>query len=334
MNKIKIAQIGMGHDHATLIFKSLSKQNDIFDLVGYAVPQEEKDRFAKAYECADGYRQMTVEEIMNDKSIVAVTVETEEVILTKYAQMAANNHKHIHMDKPGGTVLFDFEQLINTVKANQLVFHIGYMYRYNTYVMELLDKVNKGELGEIYSVEAHMSCTHSIDKRNWLGNFKGGMLFFLGCHLIDIIYRIQGEPDEVVPLSCSTGIDNVTAEDFGMVVFKYKNGVSFAKACAKEKGGFSRRQLVVCGSKKTIELKPLEWYTDVKKGLLYTLRSEKFTDNWCDMGVDTESQPEDRYDKMMMSFAEMCRGEKKNSFSYDYELSLYKLILKSCGVQF
>ncbi|MEE0945276.1 MAG: Gfo/Idh/MocA family oxidoreductase [Acutalibacteraceae bacterium] len=164
-------------------------------------------------------------------------------------------------------------------------------------------------------------------------NFRGGMLFFLGCHLIDLIYQIQGEPEEVLPLSCSTGIDGVTGEDFGMVVFKYKNGVSFAKTCAYEKGGFSRRQLVVCGSKGAIELKPLLWYYDISQGLQFTSRSEKYDVNWYNMGIHTDSTPEDRYDRMMLSFAEMCKEKKKNTYSYDYELSLYKLILRSCGVK-
>jgi hypothetical protein len=32
---------------------------------------------------------------------------------------------------------------------------------------------------------------------------------------------------------------------------------------------------------------------------------------------------------MMLNFAEMVRG-KKNPFTYDYELELYKLVLKAC----
>lgn len=44
-----------------------------------------------------------------------------------------------------------------------------------------------------------------------------------------------------------------------MVVFRYRNGISFAKSTAVEYGGFERRQLVVCGSKGTVELKPFEW---------------------------------------------------------------------------
>ena len=44
--------------------------------------------------------EMTLEEILNDPTIEAVTVETEEIHLTKYAIMAAEHGKMIHMEKP------------------------------------------------------------------------------------------------------------------------------------------------------------------------------------------------------------------------------------------
>jgi hypothetical protein len=39
----------------------------------------------------------------------------------------------------------------------------------------------------------------------------------------------------------------------------------------------------------------------------------------------------DRYDGMMRSFAENIRGLSENQFSPDYELMLYKCIMKACG---
>ena len=50
-----------------------------------------------------------------------------------------------------------------------------------------------------------------------------------------------------------------------MAVFKYKNGCSFAKTSATEGCGFLRRQLVISGSKGTIEINPIEWYYDRNK---------------------------------------------------------------------
>jgi predicted dehydrogenase len=227
--------------------------------------------------------------------------------------------------------LTDFETLIKTVKKNCTVFHTGYMYRYNPAVIKLIQDIKGGKLGEIYSVEAHMNCMHKPEKREWLKKYKGGMMFFLGCHLIDLILRIQGRPEEILPLNCSTGTDGVTSEDFGMAVLKYKNGVSFAKTCAAEAGGFMRRQLVVCGSKGTVQLMPLEGYTNSDN--IYTDVREVSDDqfNWRNDGIQYRTDEGDRYDAMMRSFAEYAAGKKENPYSYEYELELYRTVLKCCG---
>ena len=328
MKKIKVAQIGTSENsHGNFIWKSMIKQKDIFDVVGYALPENEREKFPDRAKAFDGYKEMSVEEILNNPEIEAVVVETEEIYLTKYALMVANAGKHLHMEKPGGVDLADFEKLVEILKSKNLTFSTGYMYRFNPKIQEALAKVKNGELGEIYSVEAHMDCKHPAEVRQWLQNFPGGMMFFLGCHLIDLIYQIQGEPEEIIPLNCSTGYDGVTANDYGMVVFKYKNGVSFAKTCANENGGFLRRQLVICGTKGTIEIKPLEVLAE---GGLYTVMNEAYSTEWHKEWDTTKSEVHDRYDDMMHNFAEMVRG-KENRYSHDYELGLYKLILRSCG---
>lgn len=328
MKKIKVAQIGTSENsHGNFIWESMIKQKDIFDVVGYALPENEREKFPDRAKSFDGYNEMTVDKILNNPEIEAVAVETEEIYLTKYALMVANAGKHLHMEKPGGVDLADFKKLVETLKSKNLTFSTGYMYRFNPKIQEALAKVKNGELGEIYSVEAHMDCKHPAEVRQWLQNFPGGMMFFLGCHLIDLIYQIQGEPEEIIPLNCSTGYDEVTANDYGMVVFKYKNGVSFAKTCANENGGFLRRQLVICGEKGTIEIKPLEVSAE---GGLYTVMNEAYSNDWHKEWDASKSDVYDRYDDMMRNFAEMVRG-KENPYSYDYELGLYKLILRSCG---
>ena len=328
MKKIKIAQIGTSQNsHGNSIWRNLLKRTDLFEVVGYAFPEDERNKFPKRAEEFDGYREMTVEEILNDPEIEAVTVETEELYLTKYALMAARAGKHIHMEKPGGTDLGLFEELIATVKEKQLTFSVGYMYRFNPMIKEAMEKIRRGELGEIFSVEAHMDCFHPSAKRQWLDRFPGGMMFFLGCHLIDLIYRIQGEPDEVIPLNCSTGFDGVTSEDLGMVVYRYPGGVSFAKTAATERGGYLRRQLVICGEKGTVELKPLEVE---QEGNRYTVYHESHAESWGEPWTSIQSEPYHRYNEMMENFAEIVRG-KENPYSYDYELGLYRLILRSCG---
>lgn len=331
MRKIKIAQIGTSiNSHGGAIFNSLVKNNDLFEIVGYVFPENEREKFPERVKNFEPYKELTLDEVLNNPEIEAVIVETEEIYLSKYALMAAEHKKHIHMEKPGGLVLSDFEKLIDKVKENKTIFHLGYMYRYNPYIIQLKEQIKNGQLGDILSVEAQMSCLHPEKVRKWLETFPGGMMFFLGCHLIDLIFSIQGAPEKIIPLNKCSGVDGIKSEDFGMAVFEYKNGVSFAKTSAVEIGGFARRQLVVSGTKKTVEIKPLEWF--VGDPIIVTTKNTYDSPNWHKLPEEEKSEPADRYSDMMRAFGEMVLGKKENLYSYDYELELYKTILKACGI--
>ena len=329
MQKIKIAQIGVNSfSHSGEIFESLKKQEDMFEIVGYVLPENERERLPYKVPVFEGYKELTLDEVLKNPEIEAVTIETDEVYLTKYALLAARAGKNIHMEKPGGINLADFEELISVMKKTGKVFHTGYMYRYNPYIKELLAQIEKGELGAIIRVEAQMNCTHPTATRQWLESFPGGMMFFLGCHLVDLIFKIQGAPQRVIPLNKCSGVDKVTSKDFGMVVFEYKNGISFAKTTAVELGGFERRQLVVNGTKATVELKPLEWYCGSN---IQTGRNVSTSAGWTEAGKKENSDQFDRYQDMMHSFALYVKGEKENPYTLDYELELYKLLLNACA---
>lgn len=329
MRKIKIAQIGINQfSHSLEILGSLNRQTELFEFVGYALPENEKERIPQKYEKLENYRELTLDEILKDPSIEAVAIETDEIYLTKYALLAAKAGKHIHMEKPGGIALADFEELISIMKTTGKVFHTGYMYRYNPYVRDILERVKNGELGEILSVDAQMSCRHGKVARQWLQELPGGMMFYLGCHLVDLILQIQGKPKKIIPLNKCTGYNVENTKDFGMAVFVYENGVSTAKTSAMEVGGYARRQLVVSGTKGTIQLEPFEMYTPEQK--IYTGKTEYWDPAWNHMGEHSQTPLFNRYDGMMAGFAAFVRGEQANPYDLDYELTLYKTLLECC----
>jgi predicted dehydrogenase len=340
MDKLKVIQIGIGHDHGTSGFNSILRQPDVFDVVGFAVPEEELES-GKWEDQISEYRDQrkipyySVEEILNLPNVEAALIECEDLFLTKYALLAIKKGLHVYMDKPGSPNLEEFEELVSIAKEKKLTFSVGYMYRFNPMIMEAKRRIDNGEIGEIYCVEADIDCEHTTAKKNWLENFPGGMMYFLGCHLVDLLNIFQGEPEEVLPLNCSTGIDGVKALDYGMAVYKYKNGVSFVKSCASECGGYMRRQLVICGSKGTIEFRPLETFDEnAPRDYLYTeMRVTGKDMGWQHFEPKVRSEYFNRFDAMLKCFADVAKGRIENPYPYEHELSTYKLLLKSCGVE-
>lgn len=341
MRKVRIAQIGLNqYSHSGEIFDTLVKFPELFEIVGYCLVEDERETCADKIKHFAGYPELTLEQILNDPTIEAVAVETDEIHLTKYAQMAAEHGKHIHMEKPGGADLAAFEKLIDTVRANGKVFHIGYMYRYNPFIREAIEGVKRGDFGEVFSVEAHMSRYDPPKVREWFNTLPAGMMFYLGCHLVDLVLQIKGAPKRVVPLTFSSGKGGIASPDYGFAMLEYDSGLSFVRMSGVEIGGSSRRQLAIVGDKKTLEIRPLEKSFSREERARYgyakyAMTTERWEATLDENGKSVKKSDESevfcRYDDMMQAFAAMVRGEKENPYTLEYELLLYRTLLQCCG---
>ena len=158
-------------------------------------------------------------------------------------------------------------------------------------------------------------------------------MFYLGCHLVDLVLRIQGEPEKIIPMNKCTCYQGIASEDFGMAILEYDDGVSFVKCDGCEVGGYMRRQLVVVGSEGTVEIKPFELMDDPKKLTIRTEGRVYKDKSWFDEGQKISTEAFNRYGNMMLAFASMVRGEIKNPNSPDYEAMLFKTVMKCCGIE-
>ena len=339
MKKIKIVQIGVGHDHALPNFRCVASMSDVFDFAGFVrVEGEEnlKPDFNQGYEHVPA---ITLEEAFAIPGLEAALIETEDLNLVPYARMAAEKGLHIFMDKPGSQSAEDFEEMLSVILKKQTVFGIGYVYRFHPLVQKTLALVKEGKLGTVYSVEAHMSRDDKEVKRQWLEQFEGGMTFFLGCHLIDLIHLFMGTPEEVTPLNACTAPERYKAKDLGMAAFRYPEGMSFYKVSAAEPGGFMRRQLVVCGSQGTVEIRPLEEHCKDRKYYcisqsISAFRTEQETPlSWDDKGETEVCAPYHRYLAMFTDFAERVRGGAPSTKEELLrEARVHRILLAACGI--
>ena len=96
MKKFKIAQIGTSQNsHGNDIWNTLKIMPDVFEVVGYVLPEREGERLADKVAKYSQLPELTLEQVLNDPTIEAVAVETDEIYCTKYALMAAQAGKHV-----------------------------------------------------------------------------------------------------------------------------------------------------------------------------------------------------------------------------------------------
>ena len=327
MKKIKIGQIGIGHNHGVSKMLSVRKFPELFEVIGYAEENErwiEKRGHLKGYE---GVPRLSVNEIIERSD--AVLIESDVWDLTKYAKMCIDAGKHIHMDKPASGTLEEYKSLLDTAKEKNLVVQLGYMYRYNPAVIKCFEHVKNGDLGEIYSINAEMSTFHSPSYKKWLTNFGGGIMYILGSHLVDLIVYILGEPKKVTSFLKHTGLDGIDLEDNNLAVLEYEKALARIYVSSVEINGWGRRQLVVSGSRGTVNIVPLEndchmTYADTEIST-YPYEDMKKV-------VDIQDVPKNcRYDDMMQDFYAYIKGTKQNPFSYEHDYLVQKVLSEIVG---
>lgn len=324
---IKIGQIGIGHNHGEAKMLAVRKFPELFEVVGYAEENEEWIEKRGNLEGYQGLKRMSVQEVIEQSD--ALLVECDVWNLTKYAKMCIEAGKHIHMDKPASGTLEEYKEVLDMAKAKDLVIQLGYMYRYNPAVKKCFEAVKNGDLGEIYSVNAEMSTYHVEDYKKWLTNFRGGIMYILGSHLVDLIVYMLGEPEKITSFLKHTGLDGVDFEDNNLAVLEYGKALARIYVSSVEVNGWGRRQLMVSGSKGTINIVPLEntitmTYADTKIS----------TDCYKDMKeyVPIEDVPPgSRYDEMMQDFYEYVMKTKKNPFTYEHDYLVQKVLYEIIG---
>jgi len=333
MNKIKIGQLGVCHEHASGKINTLRLLPDVFEIVGVVDDRQTKAaRFAgddlKPY---DGLKWLTEEELFAIPDLQAVTVETPNDDLVPAALRCVKRGLPMHMDKPGGRDLAAFTRLVDGCAAKKLPFQMGYMFRGNPAFQWCLKAAKAGWLGEIFEVQASMSHNYGGEPyQDYLAAFPGGIMFNLGCHLIDFVAALLGRPDNVTPFLKSVQGGPANALNNGVAILEYPRATATLRACSRELDGLGRRTLRICGTKGTVNLCPLERF-DGQPLLMNLTLSEDCPEYPAGSHVVDFGIKRDRYEDQLLELAKLIKGEMANPYTYEHDKLVQEVVLAASG---
>ena len=333
MKKVKIGQIGVCHEHAAGKINSLRGMPDVFEIIGVVDDRGSRSaKFAggdlKPYE---GLKWMTEEELFKVPGLQAVAVETPNADLVPTALRCMERNLAMHMDKPGGEDLKLFEKLRKGCEGRNLPFQIGYMFRNNPAIQLSQKAIRDGWLGDIFEIQASMSHNYGgAAYQEYLGEFKGGIMFNLGCHLIDFIVAMLGRPERITPFLKSAPGTPDAIKNNCLTILEYPHATVALRACSFEVDGLPNRRLKICGTKGAIELCPLERFDGqplrMRLSLLEGAGGYAAGTHAIDLGVKL-----DRYQDQLLELAKTVNGEMKNPYGYEHDYLVQEVLLASAG---
>lgn len=323
MARIKYGQIGIGHGHANKL--RVYRQSADYEVVGIVEPDPELRRAAEQSDLSRDLRWMRAEQLLNEPGLQVVGVETRVGDLLDTAEQCIAAGKHIHLDKPAGESLPQFQRILDEAARQHLAVQMGYMYRYNPAIVLLRQFLERGWLGEPFEIHTVMSKRVDASVRRELAEFAGGSMFELGCHLIDLVHGVLGIPDAVhaFPRHSAPAADELM--DNMLAVFEYPSATASVRSSVNEVEGFARRHFVVCGSEGTFHIQPLD--SPRVRLALQTARG-KYQRGY----QDVEFPKYTRYVDDAADLARIVRNEKDADFSYEHDFAVQKSLLLACGL--
>lgn len=323
--KLRIGQIGTAHAHAAGKMDTMRSSAE-FEVVGIVEPDAQRRATAETSKTYAGLTWMTEEQLLNAPGLQAVTVETEVKDLVPTAARCVAAGKHVHLDKPAGESLPAFKALLDEATRRKLTVQMGYMFRYNAAFLLCFQLLRDGALGEIFSIDTTMSKLLGPAELKVILPYRGGSLFELGGHIIDAVVTVLGRPDKVTPHNRSISPLSEGWNDNQLAVLDYPKATATVRSAMVEVEGGARRQFVVCGTKGTFDIRPLE---PAAARLALDAPHGEFKKGYQDVKFPKSGG---RYDGDFADFAQVIRGEKALAFSATHDLAVQETLLLASGM--
>lgn len=320
---IRYGQIGVGHAHASKM--QVYRASKDYEVVGVVEPDEALRKRAMNSDTYRNLRFVSEEELLNTPGLQLVGVETQVRDLLVTAKKCVDAGLHVHIDKPAGSSLPLFKQILDIAARKHLAVQMGYMYRFNPAIVMMRDFLRKGWLGEPFEVHTVMSKVVPPGSRKALAEYPGGMLFELGCHVLDLVIGVLGKPTKVTGFNQHASDIEDKLVDNMLATLEYPKALATVKTSAMEVDGFARRHFVLCGTEGTMHVEPLD---NPQVRVAFSKPRGPYKKGYQNIKFNGYS----RYVGDAADLAKIIRGEKDPEFSYEHDYTVQKTLLEACGL--
>ncbi|AIF69442.1 dehydrogenase [Palaeococcus pacificus DY20341] len=232
MKKINFGIISYAHPHALRYAQMIGENRKarLYAISGDGSNSDVARGEAKKYKARfyDDY-----EALLKDESIDAVYIAIETYRHKEVAIRAAEEGKHILLEKPIALTLDDADEIIKVAKKNGVKLMVPFNPRFTTPLIRAKLMIEAGEIGELEYINAiseyvkppiflqglDMSWFLDIDKSG------GGGFMDTAPHGIDsLLWLIKSEPKKIYA-EIGSKLYGFPVDDIGTALLEFKNGV-------------------------------------------------------------------------------------------------------------
>lgn len=165
--------------------------------------------------------------LLADPEIDAVYIASPVKLHARQAMMAADNHKHILLEKPIALTYAEAKQVLDYCDARGVRVAAGFMMRFGACINEMKRAYEAGKIGQLVSIYAQFTCWYPDMPGNWRqskASGGGGSLTDMGVHMIDLIHYVTGSKTRQVAAFHDTLTFHYEVEDSSNLLLRLENG--------------------------------------------------------------------------------------------------------------
>ena len=223
---VGVAQIGIG-GWSTVIADGAMRSEKVKMVTCFTRTPEKRKAFAQKYECDE---EKSFEDVIKRDDVDAVLLTTPNAIHAEHAVLAAQNGKHVFVDKPIANTMGDGKRIVKACEEAGVVLLVGHDMRRLAGYRKIKEFIDAGTIGDPIQVESNFS--HSLgfeltpDKFRWRGDDSGcpaGSLMTMGIHHVDTLSYFFG------PIKSAFAYFNklyipAEVEDVYATIFEFESG--------------------------------------------------------------------------------------------------------------
>jgi predicted dehydrogenase len=327
---LKLGMLGMWHTHAHGVVREVAEHADEFTLVGFHDPDPElaADRRKQWEPRLPGFRHFDSAAQLLQQPLDGVVIEGRVFENLKLARMALEAGRPVLLEKPAGTDLKEYRQLIDLAQRKHLHVQMLYLFRYMPAVREL--RKRQGELGRIYQFRARLPKPLGEYQRfvEELKPYPGGIFFEMAGHIIDLMVALLGKPRSVTPFLAHHHVQPPKEYvDNGVAVCGFESAWGILEVPALEVAAQSRR-IEVYGTEGAFVIPHLGSGHLPNQKVQVVELFRKGDDAW----RRSELPDEPLHLRDLREFAAVLAGKKAPDYGMEHDLAVQEILLRASGM--
>lgn len=168
------------------------------------------------------------------EDVDGIVIATPSALHAEQAVAALERGLAVFCQKPLGRNAAETRRVVDAARAADRLLHVDLSYRFHAGMQRIRELITRGELGDVYAVEAVFHNAYGPDKP-WFYDARlsgGGCLLDLGIHLVDLALwcldfpRVRQATGHLLSRGAPLVRDGVAVEDFAAAQLLLSTGAT------------------------------------------------------------------------------------------------------------